>query len=170
MRLASFVAFWGLASLALQSPVFACQPAPHPVPSLFSEEVGRREANRVSELQRNDWESAPSVFIARAVDHRLVRVGRHRQMMRVTLVPLLQIKGTGSISRIVIRQSMGVCGPTPDFDAFTDEASGEYYVVYSNSGRPTADTIFSTVRIDKLVDPQTIRAWTNVQSRIDPPS
>jgi hypothetical protein len=88
--------------------------------------------------------------------------------MRVTLIPLLQIKGTRSVSELVIRQSMGVCGPTPDFDAFANEGGGGYYVVYSNSGRPTADTIFSTRRIDRLVDAQTIRAWTEVQSRIDP--
>nr|WP_315050624.1 hypothetical protein [uncultured Brevundimonas sp.] len=135
-------------SLCGVSEAVACL-VPPPAPP---EVVAARTAQWQSEL----WGRAQSVFIARTASPGRVRNGGNRAI----LVPVLQLKGPEVKSGVRIAHThWNSCGPAPWLDALNGR-SDEFFVAYSSLAEPDGSSITATLRLNNLVDPTVIEAWS----------
>ncbi|MET4682835.1 hypothetical protein [Brevundimonas faecalis] len=137
----------------------ACSPPPPPPPWFTSDQIEAQFAERILAGQREAWEGATTVFIARVAEQGAIRIAPQLFGRRAVLIPVLQLKGPKVQRRITIRHTGYLCGMTPGFDALREDAEG-YFVVYSGADRPTNETIWTTTPVNDLVEPKALEAWS----------
>lgn len=161
----SLVALTAITALLAASDSFACSPPPPPPPTWTAAQVDAHRTRQALAEQAGDWENAESVFIAR-VDELRLEVTTDAPLGWVTLRPALQLKGKYSRSKVSVRRTQGVCGPQPEFEAFTNGTDG-LFLIYSADSRSVGPSTFKIIPVGRLVDPATIDAWRNAYSAAD---
>ncbi|RYG75158.1 MAG: hypothetical protein EON59_18500 [Alphaproteobacteria bacterium] len=124
-------------------------------------------AARTREYQSDLWTRSDSIFVARVTRHGTVQMEWGRGLW-TELTPVLQLKGERRTARTRIQHTVFTsCGPAPILDAL-HPAPDEFYIVYSTSAAHEQGSINATLRLQDLVDPLAVTAWSEATaSRAD---
>ena len=144
--------------------VFACTPPPPPPPWMTTAQIEAEWKQRILDSQISDWSSAATIFIARVESKGTVALGRGSRGRRAVLAPVLQIKGPDVKHRIRIQHMGFLCGANPALDALDENADG-YFMVYAFDEETTANSVFTTTALDRLVDPNVLEAWRSAYDK-----
>jgi hypothetical protein len=140
------------AVLVAATPAGACVLAPPGSPEAVAE--------RTRAYQAQLWERADAVFLSRVGQIESIRLsGYGSSGRRAVLTPSLVLKGQTPPRPVPIRHTTGTtCGPIPFLDAL-DGREGDWFVTYARA-LPSGLSVDATVRIDDLVEPEALRAWS----------
>jgi hypothetical protein len=159
---------------AMLSAAEACPPPPPPPPPAAGETIEAYQARleeearaQVSAYQRQWWNEAHSVLLARVVSVDSIRLrddwgAAYARSPRVHLRPVRWLKGSGPWRRFRLNyQGLTDCGPYGGGEAVTGRV-GELFVVFVRAGAPAQANVITSLAPDHIVD-------SELRSRVLPP-